>query len=54
MPNMGLDLDIEFKAIPEYDKERRDYLKSLRLERFEEKRQTAFLRLPNYLSLPFL
>ncbi|MEZ9501266.1 DUF1439 domain-containing protein [Vibrio sp. 10N.222.52.C3] len=38
MPNMGLDLDIEFSAIPEYDKESGEvYLKSLRLERFEEK-----------------
>ncbi|TKF60051.1 DUF1439 domain-containing protein [Vibrio lentus] len=41
MPNMGLDLDIEFSAIPEYDKESEEsgeiYLKSLRLERFEEK-----------------
>ena len=38
MPNMGLDLDIEFSAIPEYDKESGEvYLKSLRLERFDEK-----------------
>lgn len=38
MPNMGLDLDLEFSAIPEYDKESGEvYLKSLRLERFEEK-----------------
>lgn len=38
LPNMGLDLDIEFSAIPEYDKESGEvYLKSLRLERFEEK-----------------
>ncbi|MFA0178184.1 DUF1439 domain-containing protein [Vibrio lentus] len=38
MPNMGLDLDIEFSAVPEYDKETGEvYLKSLRLERFEEK-----------------
>ncbi|NOH35420.1 MULTISPECIES: DUF1439 domain-containing protein [Vibrio] len=40
MPNMGLDLDLEFSAIPEYDKESGEvYLKSLRLERFEEKEQ---------------
>lgn len=40
MPNMGLDLDLEFSAIPEYDKESGEvYLKSLRLERFEEKDQ---------------
>ncbi|MDH5877828.1 DUF1439 domain-containing protein [Vibrio sp. S/42/10] len=40
MPNMGLDLDIEFSAIPEYDKESGEvYLKSLRLERFQEKGQ---------------
>jgi len=38
VPNMRLDLDIEFSAIPEYDKESGEiYLKSLRLERFEEK-----------------
>lgn len=38
MPNMGLDLDIEFSATPEYDKESGEvYLKSLRLERFDEK-----------------
>ena len=37
MPNMGLDLDIEFSAIPEYDKESGEvYLKSLRLENFNE------------------
>lgn len=40
MPNMGLDLDLEFSAIPEYNKESGEvYLKSLRLERFEEKEQ---------------
>ena len=40
MPNMGLDLDLEFSAIPEYDKESGEvYLKSLRLERFEEEEQ---------------
>lgn len=37
MPNIGLDLDIEFSAIPEYDKESGEvYLKSLRLENFNE------------------
>lgn len=37
MPNIGLDLDIEFSAIPEYDKESGEvYLKSLRLENFNK------------------
>ena len=37
MPNIGLDLDIEFSAIPEYDKENGEvYLKSLRLESIDE------------------
>ncbi|MDB1125608.1 DUF1439 domain-containing protein [Vibrio algarum] len=38
--NLGLDLDIEFSAIPEYDQESGEvFLKSLRLERFDEKNQ---------------
>ncbi len=38
-PDQSLDLDIEFSAIPEYNKETGEvFLKSLRLERFEEKR----------------
>lgn len=37
MQNIGMDLDIEFSAIPEYDKESGEvYLKSLRLENFNE------------------
>ncbi|WP_434762618.1 DUF1439 domain-containing protein [Vibrio fortis] len=37
MQNLGLDLDIEFSAVPEYDKESGEvYLKSLRLESFNE------------------
>ncbi|MGR5063355.1 DUF1439 domain-containing protein [Photobacterium sp. DNB22_13_2] len=37
MQSMGLDLDVEFSANPEYDKDSGEvYLKSLRLERFDE------------------
>lgn len=37
IPTKSLDLDIEFSAIPEYDKQSGEiYLKSIRLERFEE------------------
>ncbi|PSW20751.1 DUF1439 domain-containing protein [Photobacterium sanctipauli] len=40
MQNMGLDLDVEFSAIPEYDKESGEvYLKSLRLENFSDGKQ---------------
>lgn len=36
-PDMNLDLDIEFSAIPEYKKETGEvFLKSLRLERLDE------------------
>ncbi|WP_117234728.1 DUF1439 domain-containing protein [Vibrio maerlii] len=37
-PNKSLDLDIEFSAVPEYNKDTGEiFLKSLKLERFEEK-----------------
>lgn len=40
-PNMGLDLDIEFSAIPEYNQETGEvFLKSLRLEKLEEHSQS--------------
>ncbi|MBY5945240.1 DUF1439 domain-containing protein [Photobacterium rosenbergii] len=40
MKNVGLDLDVEFSAVPEYDKDTGEvYLKSLRLERFDESSQ---------------
>ncbi|NOH95850.1 DUF1439 domain-containing protein [Vibrio sp. 99-70-13A1] len=39
-PNMGLDLDIEFSAVPEYNQETGEvFLKSLRLEKLEEHSQ---------------
>lgn len=39
-PTMGLDLDIEFSAVPEYEPESGEvFLKSLRLEQFEERSQ---------------
>ena len=51
MPNMGLDLDLEFSAIPEYDKVSGEvYLKSLRLERFEEKEQQLSLEIEKLLK----
>lgn len=40
MKNIGLDLDVEFSAVPEYDKDTGEvFLKSLRLERFDESSQ---------------
>lgn len=40
MDDIGLDLDIEFSAIPEYDQETGEiFLKSLRLEQFDERNQ---------------
>ncbi|WP_375749047.1 DUF1439 domain-containing protein [Vibrio sp. HN007] len=49
--NLGLDLDIEFSAIPEYNKESGEiFLKSLRLEKFEEKNKQLTPEIERFLK----
>lgn len=51
MQNMTLDLDIEFSAIPEYDQESGEiYLKSLRLEQFDEHTQQLTPEITQFLK----
>lgn len=48
---LGLDLDIEFSAIPEYKKESGEiFLKSLRLEKFEERNQMLTPQIERFLK----
>ncbi|MDG3086341.1 DUF1439 domain-containing protein [Vibrio hannami] len=50
-PDLGLDLDLEFSAIPEYSKESGEvFLKSLRLEKFEERNNLLTPQIETFLK----